>query len=188
MVDISVSRVSMARDDDHTSLFGKFCELLSRFSTGGRHLQTRAMSSVKILTAGETARDAAERTAAKPSANSASPSFSASEVIGEGEEARRGGNMGGWRNLPYEKTKGVRSKRGVCREPGFAVSLAGRAERSSGFRSSRRVHDRVTYSKRTVQTAVTKIERSLTWQRHLPTQWNEFARTRFPNNVTLQRG
>lgn len=53
----------------------------------------------------------------------------------------------------YGEMRGFGSRTNGCREPNTAVNLARRAQRSSDFASSRRMHGRGTYSEKNVSDA-----------------------------------
>lgn len=69
----------------------------------------------------------------------------------------------------------------------MAVSLARKAEKSSDSSSLRRVHGRVTYSKKNVLVPVAELTSPLTLQKDLTTKWNIYARTGLPKYVIVHR-
>lgn len=75
---ISVSRVSKARDDAHICLVSELFALVRKLWIRGRLVQTRAMPSVKVLSAREEARCATGRKVVRGNADNGSSLFSAS--------------------------------------------------------------------------------------------------------------
>lgn len=56
-----VFRLSTTEDDDRTRLVTELCELISRFWTKSKHVQTHAMRSVTVLSARNTAKAVTEQ-------------------------------------------------------------------------------------------------------------------------------
>lgn len=86
--DILVSRVDMARDDDHISFTSQLCAFISKFWTGGVRVQAHTTPSVRVRSARKAARGAIERRVVRGSADCGSSTSSASEGSGQGEELR----------------------------------------------------------------------------------------------------
>lgn len=81
------------------------------------------MSSVKVSSAREAARDTAELRVVIDSAECRSSSSSASKSSGQGEEMNRSGSLSERRELPYRKLRGDGSRKSECSEPETGLSL-----------------------------------------------------------------
>lgn len=151
-------------------------------------MRTHAIPSVKVLLAKEAAKDAAERRLVRRSAELGMSLSSTSERCGEEKGEVQSGSVGGKVDLPYGEVRGAKSKRNGCREPYTAVSIARRAQSSSGSGGLCRVHGRVTYIEKNVRVTVMEVTGSLIWQKDVATEWNDYARAGFSNDVTVLYG
>lgn len=76
---ILVTRVGMAREDDHNRLVSANCALISRLWIKSSDVETHAGPSAKVLSARKAARGTAKQKVVRASAESASSPLSASE-------------------------------------------------------------------------------------------------------------
>lgn len=183
-----MSLVGTAEDDAHSRLLSELSALVHRLWTGGGHVQTKAMSNVRVLLAKKTERDVAEQRTVRGNAKCRSLLSSASQKKVQLEGTRGCGSGAGGRVLTYEIAREVGGKKSELRKLDTAGSLARGIKSASSSVSPGIVHGRATYSEKSCLVAVMEVTSLSTWQKDLSTKDNKYAPTKFPNFVIAHSG